>query len=240
MLQGLKKMIRNNQWIGPFYLCVGKAYRNMEAKWRFDKKKKAFQEYGIQTFQLVINTLNGSDIAYFPAFGTLLGLVRDGKLIPHDFDFDFGVITQERHYAWEKLTHVLEQAGFQIVRWFECDGVVHEMTFSPPISPYVEIDFFAFTRNQDKYEKYACVKLDNVTYNDKHEFSLLKETLPYFNQFQTKTCLDVDVPIPVNAEELLAASYTVFWKKPNPNWKDADKPNDEVVDGACGILHYPN
>jgi len=56
------------------------------------------------------------DLTIFPMFGTLLGMIREDDLIPHDGDIDFG------YFSWQqdKLIQVLDDLhgknGFSVIR----------------------------------------------------------------------------------------------------------------------------
>ena len=57
-------------------------------------KRKNVQKYGIEVLcelKLIFDKLG---IINFADFGTLLGLIRDDKLLSHDLDLDYGIITE--------------------------------------------------------------------------------------------------------------------------------------------------
>ena len=45
-----------------------------------------------QNFKILINTLSVNRINYWVCHGTLLGIIRDKKLIPWDHDIDIGML----------------------------------------------------------------------------------------------------------------------------------------------------
>ena len=62
------------------------------SKWRKGKSNQNsdFNVNGIKVFELVIKNINENNFLVWPTFGTLLGLVRNKKLLDYDNDLDFG------------------------------------------------------------------------------------------------------------------------------------------------------
>lgn len=68
-----------------------------------------------QTFHAVANVLNKEEIVWMPMFGTLLGVVRHGGLIPHDMDTDIVVLDEYMPRLMEpEFQKVLEKAGLEL------------------------------------------------------------------------------------------------------------------------------
>ena len=44
----------------------------------------------LKSFELVVKNINTSNLEIWPTFGSLLGLVRNKKLLDYDNDLDFG------------------------------------------------------------------------------------------------------------------------------------------------------
>jgi hypothetical protein len=74
----------------------------------------------------VANYLNSNQYEYWLAEGTLLGIVRDEALIPHDTDLDFYLLDQK--YVEELNRHFISQ-GFTLGRLLQHGGMVFQMTF---------------------------------------------------------------------------------------------------------------
>jgi hypothetical protein len=74
----------------------------------------------------LVNFLNSKDLKYFLADGSLLGIVRDGKLIDHDTDLDFYLVDSKS--IWEIHTY-LSARGFMIGRRLKHKGRLVQMTY---------------------------------------------------------------------------------------------------------------
>lgn len=229
----IKKALRQNRLVGPFYRKLAAKYGRIRQR----KIQKAYRRHGEESFCRIVHALNDAGIQYFPAFGTMLGLVRDGRLIPHDMDIDFGVIVEEKEYDWRKLILVLEKAGFSVLHWFDSEETVLEMTFFPEVSESVHIDFFAFFRQGNQLVTHTCWKVAGCEYQEKSLCTLFEEVFPDFDQLNDEEYMGVTVPMPNRAEEMLEASYTTSWRIPNPQWKEENKPNKKEVEGVFARIH---
>ena len=74
----------------------------------------------------IVNYLNSNQYEYWLAEGTLLGIVRDEALIPHDTDLDFYLVDQA--YVEELNRHLTSQ-WFTLGRLLKHRGRVFQMTF---------------------------------------------------------------------------------------------------------------
>ena len=233
MLSCIKKAMRTNAVTRPLYRKMAQRYAAIKLK----KRKKAFRTYGEDSFRLAVNTLHAAGIDCFPAFGTLLGLIRDGRLIPHDLDLDFGVIADGSEYDWDRLKNALIDAGFHILRWYEYENGIGEIAFASPMSRRLNIDFFLFKRTDGGMVTHTCYRLKDRKYNNNAECTLFEEKFPPINQFAEETHLGVTVSIPRNAKELLECSYTSAWQIPDASWNENNKPNRKEKEGVLAIKH---
>ena len=76
----------------------------------------------------MISTLEAGGYEPVLAFGTLLGAVREGRFLRHDYDLDFGV-ELDTNEDWAKLTACMEAAGFTILRQFSLRGTITEQAY---------------------------------------------------------------------------------------------------------------
>lgn len=199
---------------------IGK--KKIERIWKLHQGE--LQNNGIQYLNTIENVMNKSGGLYYAYAGTLLGIVRDKKLIKWDLDIDFAVVISDK-FSWTDLQRVMEEFGFRKIREFVFEGLVTEQTYQVE---KLTVDFFGQFYDGDKMIQYSYDKLGGVSYSSTYEYSVYLVTLPRVDK--TKY-IDIDgskVSVPVNAEEILAAIYNDDWRVPNPNWK--------ANSGKCSVL----
>lgn len=138
----------------------------------------------------------------FVAYGSLLGLVRDGKFIAHDDDFDSGFVVEAEtpKKAAAKLHEVMDHlrsAGHKVT------GSGHLGNFNLCFPDLPSVDMFLMYYRPKTGE--LC------SYNLAHKCSL-DMMLP----LKPANFSDVDVLIPHDAEAMLAATYGDGWATPDP------------------------
>ena len=173
---------------------------------------------------LVEDTLKDSGAIYYAYAGTLLGLIRDGKFINWDFDIDYAiVITQD--FTWNDLENLMRKSGFKKTREFVFDGSVKEQSYAVG---KLNIDFFGQFYEDTHMIQYSFEYIPDCKYNNENERSVYLVTLPKVVETKKIRMENVDVSVPVNSEEILAAIYNEDWRVPNPNWKSNI--------GKCSVL----
>ena len=104
-----------------------------------------------QNLHLLINTLEENKIRYWVCHGTLLGIVRDKKLISWDHDIDIGVI--ENNINRKVLPLILKKKGFKQIKktFIQNDGM---MKFVKKGGREVDINFYQLSSDKKKVSTY--------------------------------------------------------------------------------------
>jgi hypothetical protein len=74
----------------------------------------------------IVELLNSNNVDYWVAEGTLLGIIRDNKLIPHDTDLDFYLV--DTKYV-DLLHEILTDMGFSVGRLLKHRGRIYQLTY---------------------------------------------------------------------------------------------------------------
>ncbi len=151
----------------------------------------------------LIERLEAEGFEVFLNSGTLLGVVRDGRLIAHDDDIDLAVVipaTSERKAAmvWKTLIAEFEALGLLDTEARRVRGIAK----LKPVGE-TEIDLFpAWVANGKVYvypHTRGQLRRDEV--------------------FPTKPCAITGLNIPAEPEKMLALNYGEGWRTPDPLFK---------------------
>lgn len=129
----------------------------------------------------VCHSLDSGGITYRLLFGTMLGLYRDNKLIPHDADMDVAICYSDHQKLCECIKK-LEKDGFKICRYSR-DVLLTIFRNN------VYIDIYLFKKNGDKF-KCAIYELGLNDFKEKSEleddnyiFYTIPDPESFFNKY---------------------------------------------------------
>ena len=173
----------------------------------FETRSPEQTEALLDSLGTVISALTEAGVAAFPAYGTLLGAVREGALIGHDSDADIGYVS--------RFSHPVEviRESFDLQRRMVALGY--------PTSRYSGLSFQVKVVESDGYVRgldvFGGYLADGVLH-------LLGEVrVPYREEwlFPLGTCTleGREFPAPADAGRLLEAMYGPGWRVPDPAYK---------------------
>ncbi len=129
----------------PFKDQLRPLYQPILEKVKFNHVNKNFNTNGAEVLVEASKILNDIKVFHWLEFGTLLGIVRDGELIKHDFDLDLGVFIDDYNPI---IKDAFIDAGFEYKHGFTtADQTEREETF---VLNGVAIDLFYFTKVKSK------------------------------------------------------------------------------------------
>ncbi len=153
-----------------------------------------------QNFETVVRLLDKENIFYWIGQGSLLGIIRDNKLIEWDHDIDFCVWHDSNNK--DRVVKLLQSAGFDYRKDLEINGGNEQMSFDRNGGRRVDINFYQKGKTREG-EKIAFVKwsmprnifmqlLDAISLSDIYDskyknlirrLSILKPTATYLKNF---------------------------------------------------------
>lgn len=211
--------------------------RKAKFSWELSAHKKTKEKYGYEIIRLVDEIGQKLNVGLWIEWGTLLGLVREGRLIGHDYDIDFATYKMnDNEYC--RFFEMLKAAGFELTRQFKYQGYIISETYDYKGTlvdfDYCEADkgkmvYFEYDIGSDTViEKasglYTYRNMDVLIYYAE-EFSLVRGT------FQN----GVSCNIPCNAEKHIEFLYGEDWRTPNPDFDCRELHNYELSRADANI-----
>ena len=158
----------------------------------------------LDSIEEVLGALKKAGIDAFPAYGTLLGAVRGGKLIGHDSDADLGYVSEHTHPADVvresfDLQRALADMGYAITRY---SGAAFKVDVKEGDGSVRGLDVF------------GGFLLDD------HLYLMGEIGTPFKREWifplGTTTLEGRELPAPANTDEFLTATYGPKWRVPDP------------------------
>jgi len=183
----------------PHYMKVVQAFK-------FHVENKRFKKEGEGVLHEASKALTNAGVFHWLEFGTLLGVIRDGKLIAHDTDLDFGVWLEDSNDA---IPNAMEAAGFTKVHRIEIDEGAYGLEESYEFNG-VKVDLFFFTKtNTGMY----CHLFPVVAKRKR----AVREVFTSVNEFKSISWQAMAVHIPKNPDQRLKDTYGDYWV-PQKKW----------------------
>jgi len=164
--------------------------------------RPAFDDRGSAVLVEFVHALHGSAVKCFAVAGTLLGIAREGRLLPHDDDLDFGVPGWEMQYEIAEL--LLESNKFVVrPQDLKKEKTLQQKIFH--IESGIQVDVFTFAPDGDRFIQFV-----------ESDFGYaLEREYPHFDT--TTTCVyGVEVCVPDPVEIYLDHNYGKNWRTPDP------------------------
>ena len=219
MITEFKLFLKNSALGRALYGPIGYLYVKF---YKDAQRKRAMKKYAYTNLKYIMEISEKENIKVMPIFGTLLGFIREGDFIKHDYDIDLGVLPSMQPSELAQI--LVEKYGFQFIQGLAYHGQVTEFTVT---LHGLSTDFF-FLQNHDDVTRtisyywksdggYTDPRQNNVKYVERKQITDLK---PLFIK-------DIKVMVPVDVETELEAIYGKGWRIPDPHF--TDKENRKVI-----------
>ncbi|MBD8870256.1 methyltransferase domain-containing protein [Nocardioides donggukensis] len=170
----------------------------------FDTRSEEHVAPLLDSIEEVLDALRRAGVEAFPAYGTLLGAVRGGKLIGHDSDADLGYVSEHSHPADVaresfRLQRRLARMGYPITRY---SGGAFKVDVVEGDGSVRGLDVFGGFLSQGHLILMGEIR---TPFEREWIFPLGTTTL------EGRT-----LPAPADTDRFLAATYGPSWRVPDP------------------------
>lgn len=211
----LKWVVRNLLQMTP---AGRRIYAQRKAR-QLQEVQDTLQREGPKILKLVHDAFTKAKIPYYVCDGTLLGLVREGGILPHDIDIDFTILPGGGGYLPRLVYKTAMELGFRFFWAWEYDGQISTIAFD---YQGVHIDFdFLWTEGGD-WQQLVFTKLDNMKYRRQDDrWSVISTPHPVVKDIREQYIpkYGFTVNMPANYDEYLTSSYG-NWRVPDTKWRE--------------------
>ena len=185
-------------------------------------RRRRLRRYGFRILGELNEIFKRNHVEYYLAFGTLLGMIREGGFIAHDDDMDLLVNAKDMKDA-EKVVEMMLESGFKFKHVLVASGKIMFYTFE---KYGVSVDFWCFYRLDDNSGFYFYLSYTNlnVNYEQANQCSWYRIKQPNISLGKQIEKGGAQFMIPDNAIEMLEAFYGKSWKTPDRKWVAEDSP----------------
>ena len=230
---GIWKMLKRPRAMLKKVKFLYEPYRIVKCSFVARKRRKALHKRGIEFVLDVDRILEHTNACYFVDGGTLLGFVREGKIIQWDLDIDFGIYISAE-YSWKDLEFSLNSIGFILDHQFRYRNEITEQTYRKGA---VSIDFFNHFNDESSTYFYAYYSKPGYVYDKTNQMHAEVFKTRQISGTKTLKIGGGYIHVPIEAEKYLEDLYGKTWRIPNPNWKQGSGPACiELGDSAFGLL----
>ncbi len=200
---------------------IGKPYEALIGKRKtrrfFEAQREELLTRGSEYLTFMEELLSGSGCEFFADAGTLLGIVRDGKLISWDMDIDYGIMVTDDH-TWENLERYMNEKGLRKTREFVFRDQITEQSYR---YDKMVIDIVGHFPMGDGAVVRFYKRVDGTVYRQHNEMSAYRYETPLLTETKVVEMQDgTKVHVPVNADGYLSAVYNETWATPDPTWNE--------------------
>ncbi len=192
------------------------------------QKRKNIKRNGIKTIHSIQKIL-GKEKFFFD-MGTLLGIIREGRLLGHDLDIDTGIFLDDEKDV-ERIRNLLLNNGCNLYRSFTIEGIgVVEDSFT---INNIKFDV-AYYRIEDNYDV-TYLMYESLTNPIENGLNVVKLKSSHINEFVQIDFNGKKINVPKESEKYLAERYGENWRIPDKNyiyWKGPSTTPTDLV-GVC-------
>ena len=208
MIEIIKNVLRNSPFTRKMYAYLREL--------KLSNKQHKLQKSGVKLMIFVQNLLSSENVKFFFDMGTLLGIIREGHLLSHDFDLDIGVFaTSEKKQ--QSIRDMLVSNNCRLIKACYVDnvGIIQESYIKYGIKFDIAY-YYSFDDKIDSCFLFVPSFIGNQTPQSRDVLELRCDTI---TGTKTVDFLGISVSVPNEPEKYLAQRYGENWRLPDKNYK---------------------
>lgn len=179
------------------------------------KKRKNIKLSGVETIHLLQKFFEKQNVMFFFDMGTLLGIIREGRLLRHDLDIDTAVFTTDSEKIAAIKKGLLEIGCEHKFRYTVEDVGVCEDSY---ILNNIKFDINYYSEAEGKSICYLAYLEPEKEYQA-GELSTVALSCDKINGIKTVDFDGVQINIPEQPEKYLAQRYGENWRVPDKGYR---------------------
>lgn len=196
------------------------------------EKNKYILKNGYEVLADISKIMNKNKVLAFADFGTMLGIVREKKILSHDLDMDIGIIGDKN--TIEKVNFILERNGFKLWREYIANNKIVERSYH---YKSIKVDFNFYESYDDCVKTYLFYRDPNKHYK-KNERDIVEMKYSKIKEFKQIDIKGNMINVPSNAEQILEEKYGPTWRIPDKGWIYWKSPAAKKIDGVGYFIKY--
>ena len=231
-MDSLKERLKSNKYTYMIYKLIGTMYYKLHDGVKKKRMAYAMKKNATKTIAQLQDILAGTGFFFFFDMGTLLGIIRDGKLMKYDLDIDIGVKIESTDEK-QKLRKILIDNGCTITFAYEVDeiGIVEESYKLNGIK--FDINYYSASGGKD-----TCYLLYHEPHSALTRLNVVQLTCNEIRQTKDVLFQEIKVSVPIDAEKYLAERYGGNWTIPDKNYVYWKGPSALPIDNLGDQIKY--
>jgi hypothetical protein len=179
-----------------------------------------FHKYSMLIFQEFMKIAEDTGVLYIPVYGTLLGFVRENKVLNHDLDIDLGLFEVDNEIM-NKFEQIILQKGFIIASQVIIEST-KEVIEKSYVKNKIKIDVYIMKKNTEGYRIKFWMMPNDMSLRDYQErnngVDVYQQSFKIEDLYEKKINEVFYIKIPTNSEDILNSMYGENWKIPDKDW----------------------
>lgn len=210
-------------------LTKGICYKYIDNKKKRIKKRKLkhMHKNGSNALILLQNTLSKTGVNFFFDMGTLLGLIREGKILDHDLDIDIAA-KLDKVEQMAIIKEELSKIGAKRAFYFYVDevGIVEESY----VVDGIKFDICYYSTDREKDYCYLMYQNPEKKYESDEVYDVVKLTCDSIKEIKTIPFKGSYLNVPNDEIKYLMTRYGEKWNVPDKGYIYWKGPSASFVD----------